>query len=644
MKMLFTDPNVLFVVLLFPLLVDGFALVQQHKHHPFDAFKARRKFHGNVVSGAHRNGLPTFLLGSNRQFTNSFSSLISKTTTKGRPGETRNKTLSLSDKDISLLEIRGNSTNSTNSTMGNKTGVLLSEQNSSKPSTEIMNSQNKTSLERGFGSYFSFVRQPGWTARKDTPTVSKTSNVDTKKNNENRSSNKNSNSNKTVTATGLLNKQANDIITVADLDILLQQIKSDSDSDKAKDQRKGVSKKSTSTNGSIQTTISSKSSSESSSSSSSSQVGVPQRSEVSEKDIRRSTAIVGCFLGMITGITILPNLWLVGMVAGVLYGYEITKDLDEDEEPVEKNIVANFMVKSGTQIAKAYRITLDGMKALWFLYKTGQLSYEYYKSYETLDRKFAIQDKIDAWNSVFVKGKQKFDAWEQQNEVGRKVLAGIRTAWLVDEESRKRAAGRSRYRLVQYFYDFRRSANRFLKKAISFIRSLFEDDGLQTFWKGLQADLQRKGSLPTRLEAVVAAIVAVNICGALFSLSAGFSNLLAILGAVIWPTWTNDLFTRTREIWVDLQSRGSSEETNSPIDWIRNRYEEYSRDRVQEARKRNPRAYRRNRTLFISKRTKPPKANRRIRNRSILNRSNRKQRGRPGGEIGTWGYFRRTRY
>jgi hypothetical protein len=40
-----------------------------------------------------------------------------------------------------------------------------------------------------------------------------------------------------------------------------------------------------------------------------------------------------------------------------------------------------------------------------------QLSYEYYKQYEIIDQRFDITSKMNAWNRVFVEGKQKFDAW-----------------------------------------------------------------------------------------------------------------------------------------------------------------------------------------------------------------------------------------
>jgi hypothetical protein len=65
------------------------------------------------------------------------------------------------------------------------------------------------------------------------------------------------------------------------------------------------------------------------------------------------------------------------------------------------------------------------------MYRTGQLSYEYYKIYEDMDRRWKVQEKVDAWNARFVEGKKQFDQWEKDNEIARKVLAGLRTVWYV---------------------------------------------------------------------------------------------------------------------------------------------------------------------------------------------------------------------
>ena len=631
-----------------PYFVNGFPSVHHHhhcyNHHPFDSFKVRRLWNSNGVE----------------RFAFSFSSRISAPPPPGDQDETKNKTLPDKDNLSSDATIDGNFTAFANSSSANKTKPVFQQHTQSSIDDS---KNNKSSRGSGLRSYFPFPFQSQSKIKGDTSVDADVNKAvdETKKSNNTT----NNNNNSSALATALLNKSANEPITVADLEVLLEKIQSVSHSGTKSDAKKSAFTKPSSTNGiastkvgNFQATTSTKTASVSSSSaSSSSQVAFPQLSEVSETDVRRSTAITGCFLGMIIGITVLPNLWLVGMISGVLYGYEITKDISE-YDPSEKSSVANLLITCATQLAKAYQKTLDGMKALWFLYKTGQLSYEYYKSYETLDKRFAIQNKVDAWNKVFVKGKQRFDVWEKENEVGRKVLAGLRTAWLVDEESRMRAAGRSQYRLVQSAYDLKRSVTRLLQRTIESIRSLFEEGGLQTFWKGLQADLRREGSLSVRLGAIGAALVAVNVCGALFSISAGFSNLLAVIGAVIWPTWAGDLLSRTQEIWLDIQSRGGSSNkkgkkynNNDIFEWIQQCYEEHSRDKMSQSRN-SQRSYR-NRTWSKQKpkRKQVVASKRKKRNRNT-NRQTKttpswfgfgNRQTRRDGDVGTWGNFRKTR-
>jgi len=567
----------------------------------------------------------------------------------------KNQTLldETNNSNSTLLEsLSGNFTNSTNATSANKTAP--------EPTTKNMDSKQKASS--AFGSYFSFFKPQQSTPKKEPPkptAIDKTSLADkknktskyqsniyfynTKKKNQETNIDDN-NQNKNSTAMALLNKDANDTITVADLQVLLSQMQSTANTADANEKaltKISKSKPKTTTGGS------------GSASSSSDQVAFPQPTQINEQDIRRSTAITSSFVGMILGITILPNLWLVGMVAGALYGLDVTKDIGE-YDPEQKNSLANFLISTATRLAKAYRKTVDGLKALWFLYKTGQLSYEYYKSYETLDKKFAIQQKVDAWNRVFAEGKKKFDAWEKENEVSRKVLAGLRTAWLVDEESRKRAAGgKSRYRLVQSFYDLRRSVQKVLKRTMKSIRSLSEEGGLETFWKGLQADLQSEGSLSIRIGAIAAAVAAVNVFGALFSLSAGFSNLLAILLAVIWPSWASDLVSRTQEIWLDIQSRGSNPDTKSsgnsymnPIECLQQLYEEHSNSRMNQSRRNQGMLrWRRPKRRQDTKRTatkKPKRRQTQKKNQPWFGFGKTKTRS-GGKDVGTWGNYRRTR-
>jgi hypothetical protein len=599
MNILFSDLLKLFVIILVPQFVAGFALVQQQHvtlwtRHPFDSFKARRKIRGDVhvvVSDAHRFGSSLMISKSNQFNYNPFSSGIAATK-PGSPGEARNRTLSDKNNNKSLQEIHQNSNNTNvtnhNSTNNNNrtttTTTVLSSSSSSSSFTRLsIDSKNKTSRSTGLGSYFHFLDQSQSKAQKGPQTVASVKTGNTNKNNKNR------NKSYDNSAKALLNKQSNETITVADLQVVLAQMQMQSANPYKPPNR--------------MKTYSSNEGSESngyggSKTKSSKHVAFPQPSAMRPREIRRGTAVASCLLGMILGTTILPNLWLLGMVAGVLYGFEITKDISEEHRPqleqADKIIVANFLISCGKQLARAYINIVDGGKALWFLYKTGQLSYEYYKTYETMDKKFAIQNKVDAWNKVFVKGKRKFDAWEQENEVGRKMLAGIRTAWLVDEKSRMRAAGRSRYRLVQSAYDLRRSTKKLLQKGLRSIRSIFRERELQTFLKGLRTSWQTDGSPTTRIGAIVAAVVAVNICGSLFSISAVFSNLLAIAAAVIWPSWAPDLFSRTQEIWLETKSRGTKEDYYSsnkkfslltPFECIQKKYEEYASDKISQSRR-----------------------------------------------------------
>jgi hypothetical protein len=649
MNILFSDLLLkLFVVILAPRFVAGFALVpplqqqQQQsvvvttvwtRQRPFDSFKARRKSttttksRGDVVvtdairfgsssqssrSRSHSQSPMDSMSGSSmwNQFVvahNSLLSFSSKITASipGSPDDVQNRTFSEKNNDESVQEIHENSNNDTHSTNNQHNNHNNSTKNNGNKTSSVssssftrlsFDSKNKTSRSTGIGSYFPFLDQSQSKAQKGPPTV-KTRSTNKYKNQSN-GNGKNKENDNDNSAKSLLNKQANETITVADLQVVLAEMQMQS-ANPYKPPPNRMKTYSSNEGSASNNDYEYGGSKFSKSSTSSKQVAFPQPSAVKPREIRRGTAVASCLLGMILGTTILPNLWLVGMMAGVFYGFEITKDLfEESESQADKTIVANFLISCGRQLARAYINIVDGGKALWFLYKTGQLSYEYYKTYENLDQKFAIQNKVDAWNKVFVKGKRKFDAWEQENEVGRKMLAGIRTAWLVDEESRMRAAGRSKYRLLQSAYDLRRSANKLLQKGLRSMRSIFREGELQTFWKGVRTSWHSNtdGSLATRIGAIVAAVVAVNVCGALFSLSVGFSNLLAIAAAVIWPSWAPDLVSRTQEIWLETKSRGSSSSHTSssknnnkigfltPYECIQKKYEEYSSDRMRQSR------------------------------------------------------------
>ncbi|KAL3922449.1 MAG: hypothetical protein SGILL_002202 [Bacillariaceae sp.] len=294
------------------------------------------------------------------------------------------------------------------------------------------------------------------------------------------------------------------------------------------------------------------SSSSSSSTKRPSQVAFPQPSILSYGDVQRGTTFAGGFLGMILGTTVLPNLWLVGLLLGAMYGYEITKEPAIDPETGEReplkepNMIGKRLIALGRTIAQTFLNAYDHWKTLWFLYKTGQLSYEYYKRYEMLDQRFEIQDKVDAWNRRFVEGKKKFDAWERENEIGRTILAGARTVWLVDEQSKRRAREKSRYRLVQILYDAKFYVKYWLRKVNMWVKSSLKEGGIQSLVASLRDDLTNGDPASARVGAAIVAVALVNIGGALFSISPVFSNLLAILTAVLWPSGALDLLSRVR--------------------------------------------------------------------------------------------------
>jgi hypothetical protein len=187
----------------------------------------------------------------------------------------------------------------------------------------------------------------------------------------------------------------------------------------------------------------------------SSGVALPQPSVLSYRNLKWGTAVSAGFLGMLVGLSILPNLWFMGTLIGFLYGWEIGKKIP-DGSP-NSNALNNILVNLGRNLAKSCLTVYDATNAIFFMYKTGELSYAYYKQFSVLDDRFKIQSKMDAWNARFAEGKINFDAWERENEIGRKALATMRTIWLVEERSLKKGLKKkrrqSRYRPIQFFYD-----------------------------------------------------------------------------------------------------------------------------------------------------------------------------------------------
>jgi hypothetical protein len=98
---------------------------------------------------------------------------------------------------------------------------------------------------------------------------------------------------------------------------------------------------------------------------------------------------------------------------------------------------------------------------------------------------------------------------EQENEVGRKMLATLRTAWLVDEQSRKRRT-KSRYKIVQYFYDTKYIIGKWIRKLQERIKLLLQEGNLQEFVSNVRADLASDG-IGAKIGAIFVAVFVINI-------------------------------------------------------------------------------------------------------------------------------------
>lgn len=309
-------------------------------------------------------------------------------------------------------------------------------------------------------------------------------------------------------------------------------------------------------------------------------VAFPQPSVVSNKHLRIGTMISSGFFFLLLSTTIRPNLWLLGAVCGALYGGDIaTKaELLKNAPPplpaadgfyypqanqIPGGIYGELSLKSGKKIATTYLYVWDVFQAFWFMYRTGQLSYQYYKTYETVDKRFGIQNKVDAWNARFIEGKENFDKWEQENEVGRKVLAGLRTAWMVEESSfkkqmySKKGRKKSKYRIVQIGIEILDWYKRLLLLIWGVIKGKSNSE-LREITKGAMMGFSELNleTFSQRLGAAVAAVVAVNLVGALFAVAPFILGLFAVASGIIWPNWLSGAAAIIREMLEEARARG----------------------------------------------------------------------------------------
>ncbi len=251
-------------------------------------------------------------------------------------------------------------------------------------------------------------------------------------------------------------------------------------------------------------------------------VAFPQPTKLTPRHIQRGTIASSSLFFALVGITIYPNLWLISALFGAYYGQTIPIEQDEDGDMDSSSLLLHQMVLQnlGTRLASVYVLVKDALEGLWFLYRTGQLSLDYYKQYAQLDSKFEVTKKLDAWNARFVEGKRAFDEWERQHEVGRKVLATLRTAWLVEEESSKKRK-KSKYRLLRY-----------IQSIPQYIRILYNKYVAPIQWNKMGDQTEQ------RIIAAGVAIIIVQAIHILFLSSPQMTTLLvATVAAMAYPDY-----------------------------------------------------------------------------------------------------------
>ncbi|GMI04577.1 hypothetical protein TrRE_jg3784, partial [Triparma retinervis] len=285
-------------------------------------------------------------------------------------------------------------------------------------------------------------------------------------------------------------------------------------------------------------------------------VAFPQPVDLTPSILTNSCMIMTALVMAVFLSSIAPNLWLVGGGVGALYGNEVADGYNKVQQlPLEErraakpaSVVGKFIVKMGKKLASYYIFVTEFVNSIWFMYKTGQLSYAYFKQYERLDERFRVQEKMDAWNAKFQEGKQNFDKWERENEVGRKVLAGLRTAWLVEQNSLKRNSNA-------------RSAKKKAKRVAKAVLDPFRGNGieeLKLLMNGLKIELQTMDyeTVSRRAASGFMAFAALNLVGVVFSLAPGFLALLGLGAGAIWPGWIAGGWSKIKQSLEETKIKG----------------------------------------------------------------------------------------
>ena len=131
-------------------------------------------------------------------------------------------------------------------------------------------------------------------------------------------------------------------------------------------------------------------------------VAFPQPSVLSYKSLKWGVTVSSTLTCTLLATSIIPSLWLMGGLVGSLYGYQTGKRLESSDEPT--SFFPSFLLLFGRRLTKSYLQLYDMINAMFFMYKTGQLSYSMWRRYAEIDGRFRIQDKIDAWVSLLQTG------------------------------------------------------------------------------------------------------------------------------------------------------------------------------------------------------------------------------------------------
>lgn len=305
-------------------------------------------------------------------------------------------------------------------------------------------------------------------------------------------------------------------------------------------------------------------------------VGLPQQSILTDKVLVSSTTFATGAIGFIISRTVAANLWLIGLILGATYGNSVaTEDVrirsksstgvegsssDLIERELSRGIISKFILSCGRRCGRFFLTVYDAVNVLWYMYKTGKLSYSYYKQYESLDSRFQITDKIDAWNARFQEGKRQFDQWEKENEISRRLLAGLRTFWLVEEQSYKRTSKKygSQNRIVMVANTVYSYVTRFFHAMWKLMKGGGNTEELDDLLKGIQADISELNfvKLGQQLGSGLTALVAVNVIAALFLISPGLVGAVCFVCGMIWPTWIGGAYRRFTKKISDTADKG----------------------------------------------------------------------------------------